>query len=79
MDPHRAPAVERHLQLAQIRDPRMGMAKEETEGYLGQERYWRPHSGGAAGRSGVGRAMKQEKIARMVRSGKRHGCTDTDC
>ena len=55
------------------------MAKEETEGYLGQERYWRPHSGGAAGRSGVGRAMKQEKIARMVRSGKRHGCTDTDC
>lgn len=58
----------------------MGIAKqEETEGYLGQENLWRPHSEGAAGRSGVGRAMRQEKNARMVRSGKRHGCTDIDC
>ena len=72
--------------MAQITDPRTGIAKEEeTEGYLGHEEYlgqenhWRPHSEGAVGRSGVGRAMRQGKNGRMVRSGKRHGCTDIDC
>ena len=60
----------------------MGIVKEEgTEGYLGQGNHWhrRPHSEGAAGRCGDGRAARQGKYARMVRSGKRHGCTDIDC
>lgn len=64
--------------MAQIIDPRMGI-ENETGGYLGQENHWRPHSDGAAGRSGVGRAMRPERFARMVRNGKRRDCTDIGC
>jgi hypothetical protein len=72
-----APAVGKYLQLARTIDPRMGIAEEEeTEGYLGQENHWRKHFEGAAVRSGVGRATRQEKNARMVRNGKRDGYTD---
>jgi hypothetical protein len=53
--------------------------EEETEGYLGQENLWRPHSEGAAGSSRVWLGMKQEKNGRIVRSGKIHACTDIDC
>jgi len=76
------PVVEKYMQMAQIIDLRMRIAKEEeTEGYLRPKNHWhwKLYSEGVAGRVGVGRAMRQEKNARMVRSGKRHGYTDIDC